>query len=442
MIFRIGTRIHQHLANTKKVYTEEGEFNTHLPIVNIDTFGEVIPGALGENDTIRTKIQIFDDGEKNNKVTDVPAIDILSEIRIRGASSREFDKKNYLLKFVNEDGSSNKKSVMGMGDSNEWILHGPFLDKTLIRNYMWYNIGAEIMGYAPNCRFCEVIINGEYKGLYLMVDSIEVGENKINILENKKDSIVSSYIIRLDRGSLNENKNLYNFTKYTKRIKKDQQIDIIYPKIDEKNLKVKEYIEKDLSKFEKSLYSFDYKQYRKFIDIDSFVDYFIINEFTQNYDAGNLSTFVYKNIDGKLKFCIWDFNSSCNNYRKSTIDKDFDLEFDIWYDMLLKDEAFVNKIIYRYRQLRKTYLNEDYLLNYMDETIAYLGDAKTRNFDKWGYTFLPENDLLPEGRKVGSYEEAVQKMKDFIKKRGKWLDEHIEELYQFSHESVNKKYNN
>ena len=64
---------------------------------------------------------------------------------------------------------------MGMDAHYEWAMHGPYLDKSLIRNYMWYNIAGEIMDYAPNVRFCEVIINGEYKGLYVMTGTITNG---------------------------------------------------------------------------------------------------------------------------------------------------------------------------------------------------------------------------------------------------------------------------
>ena len=440
---RENNRIHQHLSNTKEIKTDDvEEFNTHLPIVTIDTNGLKIPGESRDGSTIVTDVKIYDtDEDRNNYLTDTPVLETLSVTRIRGASSRLFDKKNYLLKFINEDETKNYQSVMGMGAHDEWVLHGPFLDKTLIRNYMWYNIGAEIMDYAPNVRFCELFINNEYKGLYVMMDSISVGEERIDITESADDDIVSSYIVRLDRGSSNTNRNLNNFTKYTRRVGETLILDIIYPNIDENNLQLKDYIEEDISKFEKSLYSYDYKEYEKYIDVDSFVDYFIINEFTQNYDAGNLSTYLYKDVRGKLKFCMWDFNSACDNYREEIIEKDFDFQNNVWFNMLLKDEKFTDKIIERYRELRKTYLNEEYLLNYIDETIEYIGDAKDRNFEVWGYSFLPENDMLPENKKIGSYEEAVEQLKDFIITRGRWLDEHIEELKQFSHESTTKKYN-
>ena len=73
---------------------------------------------------------------------------------------------------------------------------------------------------------------------------------------------------------------------------------------------------------------------------------------------------------------------------------------------------------------------------------AYLGTAAERNFEKWGYSFLPENDLLTEDfRKIGSYEEAVEQYETRLLRRMRWLDEHIEDLRFYSHESKNKKFN-
>ena len=215
---RKNNRVHQHLSNTKEVKTEDtNEFNSHLPIVTIDTHGLKIPGESRDGSTIKTDVKIYDTkGNRNNYLTDIPALETSSITRIRGASSRRFDKKNYLLRFINENETKNYQSVMGMGEHYEWVLHGPFLDKTLIRNYMWYNIGAEIMGYAPNVRFCELFINQEYKGLYVMMDSVSMGEERIEIAEAADDDIACSYIIRLDRGSSNPYRNL---TKHFRALK-------------------------------------------------------------------------------------------------------------------------------------------------------------------------------------------------------------------------------
>lgn len=210
---------------------------------------------------------------------------------------------------------------------------------------------------------------------------------------------------------------------------------------------MKEEISKDFSDFEKALYSYDYDNekygYETLLDAESFIDYFLINELTCNYDAGWLSTYIYKDTSGKFRICLWDMNSVCDNYQDSQIDSmGFQMQNCLWYVMLMKDEDFTDALIDRYWQLRETYFDLDYLNQYIDDTTAYLGDAVDRNFQVWGYTFQPEHDLLiPTDRNPRSYDAAVEQMKDFLKRRTAWMDENIDTLRQYSAESKVKKFN-
>ena len=120
----------------------------------------------------------------------------------------------------------------------------------------------------------------------------------------------------------------------------------------------------------------------------------------------------------------------------------FQMQDCLWYFMLTKDEDFTDRIVERYWELRKTYFDEEYLDNYIDDVAAYLGDAIDRNYEKWGYTFQPEYDLLePSDRNPRSYEEAISDMKEFLHERIQWMDENIEVVRQYSSESRIKKFN-
>ena len=121
----------------------------------------------------------------------------------------------------------------------------------------------------------------------------------------------------------------------------------------------------------------------------------------------------------------------------------FCLQDGLWYDMLFKDEEFVEKVISRYYELEKQYLNEEYMNSYIDSVIEYLGPAIDRNFEKWGHTFLPEWDdrLYNYQRNIHSYDEAVNQLKDYIKNRCEWMNENIDSLRQYSAESKVKNYN-
>ena len=112
------------------------------------------------------------------------------------------------------------------------------------------------------------------------------------------------------------------------------------------------------------------------------------------------------------------------------------------YQMLFMDSDFTDRVITRYYELRKTVFSEEYLFGFIDDTIEYLGTAVDRNYEKWGYTFNQEYDLMhPTERNPRNYDEAILQMKDFITKRIAFMDENIESLRQNSAESKTKKYN-
>lgn len=457
------SRYHQHMSARQP---DEGcdcdgsELCTHLPILIIDTDGKDIPGvplndsssdeevfstAEDGSTTIQASLKVIDNGDSNNHPGDEAAIESMMSIRVRGNSSRYFDKKGYLIGLTDDSGKKNREEpLLGIDEFDKWALHGPYLDKSLIRNYMWYNIAGEMMDYAPNCRFCEVILNGEYQGLYLLVETIDSSADaRLKLSEPEDNSEQVSFVLRADRGSSNPIKNVNTFSQNSYRTL--MAIDIVYPGTGELTEERINYIEDSFSDFEKSLYSYDYDngsyKWQEWADFDEMVDYFLINEFTSNYDAGYLSTYFYRDVRGKYKMCIWDFNSACGNYRDDYIDPHhFEMQYVPWFVMLTKDEDFTEGVIARYRELRKTYFSDEYICDYVDKTVEYLGSAVDRNFEVWGYTW--DDDMVrPADRNPENYEEAVQQIKDFCKERGEWMDDNIDNLKQYSHESKVKKYN-
>lgn len=457
------TRYHQHRDAPAKVEdtAADGVFSTHLPLVEIDTGGAEIPGksiyeedgthyyttAADGSDTIIAHMDVVDHETTYNHAGDTPTLSTGIEIHVRGRSSRTFDKSGYALRLIHEDGTNNPQALMGMDAHHEWALHGPFLDKTLLRNYMWYNIGGEIMDYAPNVRFCEVILNGTYQGVYVMLEKLTAGADgaRLDLTVSAKNNTFSGYLLQLNGGSPTRGGVTDQFTYYAKRTA--YQLDIVYPGRRSLTPEMETAISKDFSDFEKALYSYDYDTkeygYKAYIDMQSFIDYFLINELTCNYDAGRFSTYIGKDTAGKFRIYLWDMNSACDNYQETDFGpEDFWLQNRLWYFMLMKDEDFVDALIDRYWQLRETYFDEDYLLTYIDETVAYLGEAIDRNYEVWGYAFGEEHDLLaPAQRNPRSYEEAVEQMKAFLRKRIAWMDENIDTLRQYSAESKVKKFN-
>ena len=177
--------------------------------------------------------------------------------------------------------------------------------------------------------------------------------------------------------------------------------------------------------------------------MDSFVNYYIINAVSSNVDAGRFSTYLYKTIAGKYKLCVWDFNNCCNNFVDDETGVDFDgVRSAVYFNMLFRDRDFVEKVISRYRELRKNLLNEDNLRQYIDDTLAFLGDAVSRDSTRWAEYIASDPLTEEEGieRNPHSQKEAVEMLEDNLFSRLNWLDENIDYLYQFCAESANKNY--
>lgn len=456
-----NVRVHQHREEEwQSTDGQEETDRTKLPIIKIDTGGQKIPGARvwkedfavyemegTREETITATFALIDGQEGSNGPDDRATVESAVSIRYRGNSSRLFDKKSFSLHLVDDQGQENPQPLAGMAAHDEWVLNGPFLDRTLLRNYLCMNVAGEVMDYAPNVRYCELYVDGAYQGLYLLMETISRGNGRLNLTRPEEGRAMTSYLVRWDRTGKGDQE-LDNFAYYTDR-GGVSSLDVRYPGKNLITAERKRYIEQDISRIEKVIYSYDLidreKGITQYIDLEEFAEYFVINEFFRNVDAGRFSTFYYKDVRGKVKPCVWDFNNACDNYIDYVWDETgFSLQDAPWFSGLLRDERFVRAVVRKYRSLRKSFLSEEYLCRYVDETVEWLGTEVEKNYQVWGYVFEPPsgtddhvraNYLQPMERNMTGYEEAVEQLKEFMEKRGDWLDEHIDSLYQYCHDS-------
>ncbi len=410
-------------------YYDLGEFSTTLPVVYMNTKGQQV---LKEN-AIWGNIALLDGNGEERSVFSTPNSIYRATIKYRGASSySKFDKKQYRIKFYkNKKDSAKEVSLAGMGANSEWVLNGPYLDKTLIRNKLVYDLARELNGWAPDTRFVELFVDGEYQGVYLAVEPVTNGESRLRLAEFGLLSGETAYIVnrdRIDTGS--EEIDTWGKTNgYTYNA-----LYIRYPSKNKITEKQKEYIQKDISEFEQALYGKNFSDkrigYQAYIDMDNWVDYFIINEFAMNYDAGNLSTYLYKELDGKLQLAVWDFNNGFDNYQWFRTETDvLHTVENSWFERLWEDETFRERVCERYGQLRKTTLSDEHIAEKIASYQAELGAAVDRNFKVWGYSF--HESLLAgttkEGmsRDLGSYEAAMKQLTDTIRERLAYLDQEL-----------------
>ena len=478
------TGYHQHLRSPSEAdlgictrCSQDILLCTHLPIISIDTFGQDIPGrpfgfgmdnpsqemksrfhTTPEGETeIVAHVSIIDNSNNWNHSSDAAAFESLATMRIRGNSSRFFDKPNYRIRLIHENGENNRLPLLGIAPGHEWALHGPFLDKTLMRNYMWMNIAADVINgpFVPEARFFELIINGEFQGLYVLMETLRVEPNRISLNRYRQGMTETSYFFRIEweRPTYRE---MDIFSAYTLRLEKESVVELLYPTYLNQSDRVRNYVMGSISSLEHLLYSTEMlhnpRAVERYIDIDSFVDFFIINDFIGNNDLFAGSTYFHKDIRGRLVAGpVWDFNNIFDNFFLSMPVDEFYLNGRGWFDRLFMSPYFTEKVIRRWDSLRQDILSEDRLINYMGDVVTWLGSAVDRNFDVWGYSFDYRNLSStarrfprPEERAMGitladlnpaSFEEAIAQKLNFMVERGRWIDDHVEILRQYSHTS-------
>ena len=408
-------------------------FVSNLPVVMIHTGSQQIVKESMKS----VRVAIFDDSSGKNDILGMADTILYAGLKLRGASSYHFDKNQYRLKFYREE--SMKKALdfgfLGLPPDSDWILHGPFLDQSLLRNYLMYTLSGEVMDWAPHCRFLELFVDGRYEGVYLAVESISEDPERLNLTPFGLLSGRTAYLVVRDRPGTEPN----GIETYgSQRGLTANQLSIRFPSRNSLTSARQRWIETDLSQFEQALYSDGFGDpqmgYNRYIDVHSFADYLILEELSMTHDAGNLSAYIYKNLGGRLRMAVWDFNDSFDNYqwfhREVT---GFETTESAWFDRLLQDRHFVDLVVSRYRQLRKSSLSDDHMQQVLMDGRRQLGDAVGRNFHRWGYTFTTPLMTLEPGlpdRNPESYPEAFNRLLQVMHRRTAFLDAHIEDLYR------------
>lgn len=404
---------------------------SNLPIVVIDTDSQ----EIADEDRIVAEMGIIYNGEGQvNQLTDpYNNYSGLISIELRGSTSQSFPKKSYSLETQYVDGSNRNVSLMDLPEENDWILYAPYSDKSLIRNILSYRLARELDRYAPRTKLCELVLNGEYMGVYVLIEKIKRDKNRVDIAklrteEISGDDVTGGYIIKIDKQTGNSGPVWFsalggNYFQYE------------YPKHDEIVPEQKAYIKSYIDTFEYALASDQfmdaYQGYRNYADEASFVDYFILNEVTRNIDAYVLSTFFYKdkNSNGGVLTMgpIWDFNLAFGNanYRDAYKTEGFQIHMNAvtwWWERLLEDTLFIEDIKNRWYQIRENQFSNSSIFTLADSLALRLELPQIRNFERWdilGKAVWP-NYFISE-----SYEHELDYMSTWIRNRLLWLDEYM-----------------
>lgn len=330
------------------------------------------------------------------------------EVRGRGNTTWEWPKKPYLIKL------DKKASLLGMPKHKRWVLLANFCDRTLMRNLVSMKVSSMTrLDWTPRCESVELVLNGKHMGNYLLIEQVRVDKDRVPITEmtpedNEGEALTGGYLLESDFHFNNE----VQWTDPHGRgfwadFNTSIPFGVKYPDPDDLTPQQLDYIKKYVYAAADAVYGADSrdpeKGYAAYLDVDSFVDYWLVFEVMGNHELGNPgSVFFHKDRGGKLKAGpCWDFDWGILSYKSSPQARTSLINRDaIWYSALFKDPAFHEKVRARFQELLPQLRT---IPAYIDELQMKLQASAGLNFKMWN----PAQDASMNGGQIVNGDENI-----------------------------------
>jgi hypothetical protein len=422
--------------------------SSNLPIVVINTDGQDI--VDDPKITVDMGIIFNGPGVRNNLTDPFNDYNGKIGIEVRGSSSQSFPKKQFGFELLDDAGESVDASLLGLPAKDDWILFAPYNDKSLMRDVLAYRLAQDLDGYASRFKYCELVLNGQYHGIYVLLEKIKRDKNRVNIdkldpAEVSGENLTGGYIFKIDK-STGSGGDGWTSDHEPPRRSGNQTVffQYEYPKQEDIAPEQEQYIQNYVASFENALKGETFMDpvngYAKYINVSSFVDYFIANEVSKNPDAYRLSTFMHKKKDGsggKLYMGpVWDFNLGFGNVNYCTGEspEGFVIRFNsicpedfwlipFWWDRLFVDPAFQTATAARWNQLRSGPYQTAKVTAIIDSIASVLNaESQQRNFQRWPVLgqYVWPNAFIGQ-----TYQQEVDWLKTWVTDRLAWMDANI-----------------
>jgi len=420
------------------------DFSSNLPIIIIETYGQTV--QYSRNPVYKQSSVVVvepDDTSRRAAINGPCDFSGCGGFRVRGRSSSFlWPKMQYALEIWDQYDDDKSVSILGFPQESDWILLGPYSDKTLMRTVLPYQWSNEIGRYAARTQFVEMFLDtnnrylsyDDYLGIYVFMEKIKRDENRVDIKElapahNDEPEITGGYILRKDWA---ESPHFNTVT--------GMELEYREPKAEEITEPQKDYIKGYIDDFETVLYDRDFKNpvdgYVKYIDVDSFIDHHLLTEMPKNGDGYYHSTFMFKDHGGKLELGpIWDYNLSMGNFGSGILSSPLNWYYPVrsengthkWFIRLFEDLEFRLKTADRWFDLRENIFSNSKLLADIDRYALLLDEAQMRNFERWDILGQQIDYNPPGWRDRDTYQKEVDWLKTWLEDRLAWMDQAIAE---------------
>ena len=415
-----------------------------LPIVVVNTNGNTIVN----DPKVMADMGIIYNGPGNrNYMTDTPN-DYNGKIGIeyRGNYSLSLPQKPYAFETWDVNGTAIDASLLGLPAENDWLLLANYNDKSFARNVVPFHLFDSMGHYATRTRLVDVVMNGEYHGIYLLCekikrDSARVAISKLTPIEITEPDMTGGYMLKFDYWDNTNSWQLNNSPIGYPGL--DIHMVHVEPQMAELVPQQLTYIHDYIDDFETALYGPNFTDpnlgYRAYIGVGSFIDYLIIGELTRNVDGYKKSRYFYKDknkLDGtvrKLKAGpVWDFDWSQKDMWGGSEDGsqwmysdcDQDVNAPGWYIRLLEDTLFANELRCRYEDLRRNILSQNYINAKIDSVANVVNESQNWHYQVWGHMGQATGTGEVQAPSQ-TYAEEVQRLKDWYDRRLTWLDANL-----------------
>ena len=392
------------MAKTIKAEFFNPDQFTGLPIIYVNTNGVAIDS---KEDYVEGVASIIG-GENYPDLVE-------AEMKIKGRGNSTWwqggvwGKKPYQIKF------DDKTEVLNIPKDKKWVLLAELSDKSLIRNKISREMGdISRFDYVPKAEYVELFINDQHAGTYLIGQKVEESKNRVNVGDK-------GYLIEIDQTNRIDEDDVYFTTDGWSKFPSNL-FNIKEPSLE---LNSSEYnlIKNHIIDFEEALFGDDFTDadlgYRAFIDLDSFIDWYLINEICKNQDAATYSSIYFNYIPGeKIKMGpLWDFDLAYGNvdYSNATYPEGFHIKSNPWYKRMFEDPYFNSLVKDRFLYYET---NLDMLLNKIDLIEKYLEKSQQKNFEIWP---ILGQYVWPNPVYYDTHHEEVEHLKDWIEQRMTWL---------------------
>jgi hypothetical protein len=348
-------------------------------------------------------------------------------IELRGNSTQHYPKKPYAIETRDSLGENLNVSLFGMPGENDWILRASYFDHTFIRNPLACHMSRLTGRWASRCQLVELVLNGDYQGIYIFMESIKRDKGRLDIAELTPDEITAPDVT----GGY-----IYEVTGFEDNMGQSRYLR--YPGFDEAAPEQKSYIQQYDNAFRIVMKSANYTDkvngYSAWIDVESFVDELIVQEAMRNSDAYGWSGYFHKDREGKINAGpVWDFDQSAGNSSYPDDGVIFGWMFEhpltnntpFFWPLLFKDPLFSYRVRQRWEDLRKDAYKTTNLIAYIDSIAGLLSVAQLREFEKWpvlGQYIWRETSGYEQR---DTYQKEVDYLKNFLIQRWAWMDKEL-----------------